>query len=49
MKKKTNKTEHKTKKETEEKLLIYLKEYENRKNKNIQDQKESEQSEINKG
>ncbi len=47
MKKKTNKTEHKTKKETEEKLLIYLKEYENRKNKNIQDQKESEQSEIN--
>jgi len=49
MKKKTNKTKHKTKKETEEKLLIYLKEYENRKNKNIQDQKESEQSEINKG
>ena len=49
MKKKTKKSEHKTRKETEEKLLIYLKEYENRENKNIQDKTESEQSKINKG
>ena len=49
MNKKMKRSEHKTKNETEEKLLIYLKEYENRENKNIQDKKESEQSEINKG
>tara|TARA_R100001443_G_scaffold15465_1_gene25286 strand:- start:1110 stop:1259 length:150 start_codon:yes stop_codon:yes gene_type:complete len=49
MKKKIKTSEHKTKKETEEKLLIYLKEYENRKNKNIQDKTKSEQSEINQG
>ena len=49
MNKKMKTSEHKTKKETEEKLLIYLKEYENRENKNIQNKTESEQSEINKG
>lgn len=49
MKKKMKRSEHKTRKQTEEKLLIYLKEYENRENKNIQNKTESEQSEINKG